>query len=68
MRFAKIPSGCGAGGGDFPVDGTYWATYTCSGNQKGLSILYKFDVRLHKDSAAGAEVGELAFYATKGGY
>jgi hypothetical protein len=68
MRFAKIPSGCGAGGGDFPVDGTYWATYTCSGNQKGLSMLYKFDVRLHEDSPAGAEVAELAFYATKGGY
>src|SRR5690606_27001720 len=44
MRLAKIPSGCGAGEGDFPVDETYWATYTCSGNQKGLSALYKFDV------------------------
>jgi prepilin-type N-terminal cleavage/methylation domain-containing protein len=68
MRFTGIPSGCGGGGGNFPVDGTYWATYTCSGNQKGLSVLYKFDVRLHQDSLAGAEVGELAFYGTKGGY
>lgn len=68
MRFAQIPSGCGAGEGDFPVDGTYWAMYTCSGNQKGLSMLYKFDVRLHEDSPAGTEVAELAFYATKGGY
>ena len=68
MRFGDIPSGCGAGGGDYPVDETYWATYTCSGNQKGLSTLYKFDVRLHEDSPAGAEVGELRFYATKGGY
>jgi hypothetical protein len=68
MRFEKISSGCGAGGGDFSVDGTYWATYTCSGNQKGLSMLYKVDVRLHEDSPAGAEVGELTFYATMGGY
>jgi hypothetical protein len=69
MRFAKTPSGCDAGGGgDFRVDETYWATYTCSSDQKGLSMLYKFDVRLHEDSPTGAEVGELAFYATKGGY
>jgi prepilin-type N-terminal cleavage/methylation domain-containing protein len=67
-RLSRIPSGCGAGGGNFPVDGTYWATYTCSGNQKGLSMLYKFDVRLHEDSPAGAEVRGLTFYATKGGY
>ena len=68
MRFGEIPSGCGAGGGNFAVDGTYWATYTCSGNQKGLSMLYKFDVRLHEDSPAGAEMGELKFYATSSGY
>jgi prepilin-type N-terminal cleavage/methylation domain-containing protein len=67
-RLSRIPSGCGAGGGDFPVDGTYWATYTCSGNQKGLSMLYKFDVRLHEDSATGTELGGLTFYAIKGGY
>ena len=67
-RISKIPDGCGAGGGNFPVDETYWATYTCSGNQKGLSMLYKFDVRLHENSPAGAEVGELSFYATRGGY
>jgi len=67
-RLSRIPSGCGAGEGDFPVDETYWATYTCSGNQKGLSMLYKFDIRLHEDSATGAEVRELTFYATKGGY
>jgi prepilin-type N-terminal cleavage/methylation domain-containing protein len=68
MRLGNIPGGCGGGGGNYPVDGTFWVTYTCSGNQKGLSVLYKFDVRLHEDSPAGAEVGGLTFYATKGGY